>query len=120
MLKIEPENVVVLNNLSWLYSLLNNPEALKLAERAHKIKPEDSGIQDTYGWALVQQGQVEKGRYILEQVVKALPGVAEVEYHYAVALLKSGEVTRAKAMLEKLVKNNPSFEGRKEAEKLLK
>ena len=120
VLKIQPDNVVVLNNLAWLYSLQNNPKALALAERAYKAKPGDSGIQDTYGWVLVQQGQAEKGRPILEQVIEALPGVPEVKYHYAMALLKSGEEARARKMLGKLLEDNKSFEGREEAEQLLK
>ncbi len=120
LLKIQPDNVFALNNLAWLYSLHNNPEALELAKKASKLKPEDSGIQDTYGWILVQQGRAEEGRYILERAIKALPDVAEVQYHYAVALLKTGEEARAREILARLLKDGKPFEGRAEAQKLLK
>ena len=115
----QPENIVMLNNLAWLYSLENDSRALEFAEKAYKIKPGDSAIQDTYGWLLVQQGEVEKGRQILEQVIKALPGVPEVRYHYAVALLRSGEVTEARKILGKLLEDGKSFEGRDEAQRLM-
>ncbi len=120
VLKIQPDSVVALNNLAWLYSLYNNPEALELAEKAYKAKPEDSGVQDTYGWILIQQSRVEEGLHILERVVKALPDVPEVQYHYAVALLKTGEEARAREILDRLLESKKPFEGRKDAEKLLK
>jgi len=120
VLKIQPDNIVTLNNLAWLYSLTNNPKALELAEKAQKQRPDDAGIQDTYGWILVQQGQSDKGRRILEQVMKALPDSPEVQYHYAIALLKSGEKIKAHQLLAKLLKSGKSFEGRDSAEQIMK
>ena len=115
----QPENIVALNNLAWLYSLKNDSRALEFAEKAYKAKPEDSGIQDTYGWILVQQGDVERGRQILEQVMKDLSGVPEVRYHYAVALMKSGEKVKARKILINLLEEGKPFEGRNEAQALL-
>ncbi|MBE9568698.1 MAG: PEP-CTERM system TPR-repeat protein PrsT [Proteobacteria bacterium] len=117
--KLQPGNIIALNNLAWLYSLSSDPKALEYAEKAYKAKPEDAGVKDTYGWVLVQQGQVEKGRRILEQAMKGLPDVAEVRYHYAVAVYKSGEKIEAKKILKKLLQNGQPFIGREDAEKLV-
>ncbi|MBK8163180.1 MAG: PEP-CTERM system TPR-repeat protein PrsT [Gammaproteobacteria bacterium] len=115
----QPENIVALNNLAWFYSLTNDPKALELAERAYQANPDDAGIQDTYGWILVQQGQVDKGRRLLEQAMKQLSKVPEVEYHYAIALLKSGDGVQARKLLGALIKDNRPFEGRKDAQAAL-
>lgn len=120
VLILQPDNLVSLNNLAWLYTLTNDSKALDLAERAHKKSPNDAGVKDTYGWALVQQGQADKGRRILAQAMRALPEVPEVKYHYAIALLKLDEGTEARKILGKLIESGEAFEGRGDAQKLIK
>lgn len=117
--KQQPENIIALNNLAWLYSLKNDSRAIIFAEKAYKLKADDAAIQDTYGWILVQQGQVEKGRRLLEQVITELPDVAEVRYHYAVALYESGEKIEAKKLLNRLLQSGQSFDGRENAQRLV-
>jgi putative PEP-CTERM system TPR-repeat lipoprotein len=120
--KLQPKNIVALNNLAWLYSLNKDPRAIIYAEKAYAEKGNSSDIQDTYGWILVQQEQLEqidKGRRILEKVIKELPDVPEVRYHYAVALYKSGEKIEAKRLLNKLLQSGQSFEGLEDAQKLM-
>jgi len=119
VLTIQPDNVVALNNLAWFYLVANNPKALELATRAYKANPKNAGVQDTYGWALLQQGQVDKGLKIMRQVIKVLSDVPEVQYHYAVALMKSGEKKKARKILTKLLKDNKTFVGHDEARELL-
>jgi len=116
----QPEDLVALNNLAWLYSLENDKRALGFAEKAYKAKPEDNGIKDTYGWILVQQGEVDKGRQMLEQVMMSLSGVAEVRYHYAVALMKTGDEEKAREFFTELLDSNVQFEGREHVKKLMK
>ncbi|MEE9302497.1 MAG: XrtA/PEP-CTERM system TPR-repeat protein PrsT [Thiotrichaceae bacterium] len=119
VLAVQPNNMVALNNLAWLYSLSNNPKALGLAERAYQTYPNNVGIQDTYGWLLVQKGLVDKGRGLLKQAMEKLSTVSEVRYHYAVALLKSGKKRQAQQMLKKLLNEDKSFVGHEDAQQIL-
>jgi len=115
VLAAEPDNQVVLNNLALLYSDDKPSRAVELANRAYQINPSVPGVQDTYGWILVQQGQAEKGLRLLKAAMDKLPGVTEVRYHYAVALIKSGDEKAGKALLEKILAENSQFAGRQDA-----
>lgn len=119
VIRDEPDNVIALNNLAWLYGLEQNPRALLLAENALKAAPDDPGVQDTCGWLHVQQGQVEKGLHLLEKALQQLPETPEVRYHYAVALYQSGERDTAIGMLKDLLAEDSKFTGRADAQRFL-
>lgn len=60
--------------------------ALKHAERARALAPNQPQVNDTLGWVLVQQGQVEKGlRYLREASLRA-PDDPEIKAHLEQAL----------------------------------
>ena len=120
VLNTDSKNLVALNNLAWLYMQSNNPEAVVLAERAYNASPETPGVVDTYGWILVQQGQMDKGLRLLEQAREKLSDVPEVRYHYAVALYKTGARGEAEKLLEQLLSEGKPFDGEADARKILK
>jgi tetratricopeptide (TPR) repeat protein len=119
VIRDEPDNVVALNNLAWLYGLDRNPRALVLAETALKEAPDDPGIQDTCGWLHVQQGQIKEGRHLLEKALQQLPDSPEIRYHYAVALYQSGDHEKALGMLKDLLAEDSEFTGRSDAQRFL-
>ncbi len=68
----------------------NQAAALKHAERARALAPNQPQVNDTLGWVLVQQGQVEKGlRYLREASLRA-PEDLEIRAHLEQALARQG------------------------------
>ena len=119
VLATDPDSAVALNNLAGLYLAEGRPEALELAERAWNQARDNPGVQDTYGWALVQGGQFGRGLELLEKALKALPDIPEVRYHHAVALYQAGNKAAALKSLRELLAGDARFEGRTDAERLL-
>ena len=87
-LALKPGDAVTLNNLAWLYQETNNPLALPTAKQAHALAPNNGGIADTYGWILVQQGEITKGIEKLKQAAKLLPENKDIIDHLEKAMAK--------------------------------
>ncbi len=85
VLRLDPGNVQVLNNLAYIYADdRDEPEkALPYAERAAKARPADACVLDTYGWVLAKLGQYEPARRELAKAVALSEGVAGIRYHLA-------------------------------------
>ena len=101
-----PDNVVVLNNLAWLYQKSKNDRAIALSERAFNLSPDKPEIVDTYGWILVNFGQFEKGLKFIKEAFAKMPGNPEVAFHVGYALNKAGKSEEAKRVLERIVKDH--------------
>lgn len=105
-----PNNILVLNNLAYLYHSEKDRRALAIAEQALKLTPDNATIQDTLGWILVEQeGQARRGLDLLRKAIAKAPGQATMRYHYAVALAKTGDTSQARNELERLLKDGRVF-----------
>ncbi|WP_207769667.1 XrtA/PEP-CTERM system TPR-repeat protein PrsT [Solimicrobium silvestre] len=118
ILKNDPNNLVALNNLAWAYDQEKNPQALQYAEKSYQIAAGNPQILDTYGWILVEKGEVARGLPMLQQAAKIIPAESEVRYHLAFALAKSGEKDKARKELEQITAGK-DFPNMKEAKSLL-
>jgi len=119
VLQTNPNSVMALNNLAWMYFEREDERALPYAERAFGLAGKRPEIMDTYGWLLVRSGQPENGLRILEKAARAAPNMAEIQYHLAAALANAGDQTRARKMLESLLRPGQDFPARAEAQTLL-
>ncbi len=102
LLQTQPENVIALNNLAWLYQQAEDPRALAIAERAYELSPGASAVADTYGWILFTTGRQADSLPILQKAHELEPTSKEIALHLAEAYKAAGEQDKAKAVLEKI------------------
>lgn len=119
VLVLQPDTIVALNNLAWLYGLESNLHALMLAEKAYALQPDSPSIMDTYGWILIKNNKTSEAQTMLKQAADMLPDVAEVQYHYAKVLFRTGDTSAADRILKPLIASGKAFDGRLDAETLL-
>ena len=119
VLRLDPNNVVALNELALIFAARKDPRALDIAERAYKLRPTSDSVGDTLGWILVESGNPGRGQQLLEKVVSSSPSNAEAHYHLAVALLRLGNKTRGRAELTQALTSSNTFPQTEEAKKLL-
>lgn len=115
-----PGNLIVLNNLAWLYQTVGDRRALPLAEQLLARGGDKPEITDTVGWILVQNGQLEKGLGLLQETVQRAPAQPAFRLHLAEALIKAGKKGEAKLELQRLADDKREFPDRKRAEELLR
>ena len=109
------------NNLAWLFSERNvEPDrALRLAQLAKAVDPNNPEISDTYGWILYKQGQYSKAVAQLKEGAAKLPDDAAVEFHLGMATLKAGDTTAAKAAFKRAADSKQNVPEKAEAQSAL-
>ncbi|MGA7409249.1 MAG: tetratricopeptide repeat protein, partial [Bryobacteraceae bacterium] len=116
----DPGNAQALNNLACLLADFRNrpDEALKYAEKAQQIAPDNAQYADTIGWILYQKGLYSSAVQQLQRT-DSQNGAAIWKYHLAMAYAKTGDIKRGKAVLDAAVKINPNMPEAKLAKELL-
>ena len=109
----QPENVLALNNLAWLYDQQNNPLAMEFAKRAYAKAPDSAPIADTYGYILIKQGQSAEGLTVLEKAASLAPTVNDIQFHLAEAYVATINKSKAIEILMKITKAQQNFSEKK-------
>lgn len=118
-LQKSPDSAVLLNNLAMVYVEKGDARGLPTAAKAYNLLPKVPAIQDTYGWALLKAGKMDKAVEILTEAARGMPDNAEVQYHLAVALASAGRKSEALPVLKKAIGGALPPATRAEATKLL-
>lgn len=116
----QPDSVVALNNAAWLYGKAGDPRGLDYASRAIALAPRLAPVLDTYGWLLLENGEVAEALQVLRQAATAAPGVHEIQLHYASALISNGDHTDARQVIERVLAESETPEVRANAEAALR
>ncbi len=121
VLAADPNNLLALNNLA--FRLANDSrqpdEALKFAQQAKELAPENPFIDDTLGWAFYQKGLYPNAVQHLEAAVRR-QATAQRQYHLAMAYLKSGDTRRGETALRAALEQDPNLAEAKLAREQLK
>jgi putative PEP-CTERM system TPR-repeat lipoprotein len=118
ILKLQPDDGMVWNNLALTASAQNDKAATGFAERAYALRPNDPAVIDTLGWLLHRQGQVDRGLALLRDARLRDSTDPEIRYHLAAALARSGRRTEAREEVAQALKISASFPGIEDARKL--
>jgi Tfp pilus assembly protein PilF len=117
---IDAGNTQALNNLAYLLSEYgNNPgAALKFAEKAVELAPDNLEFADTVGWVLYRKGLYASAVKQLERTASHQGNVVW-QYHLAMAYAKSGDMARGRVALEAALRRNPNLPEAKMAQDVL-
>lgn len=119
-LKLDPDNIHVLNNYSYFLSVKGTEleKALAMSARVMEIEPGNPTYIDTYGWILYKMGRYEEAKQALRQAVSFDAGASkELLIHYGDILYELEEYFMASVYWKKALEKGYDP---KEIEKRLK
>jgi len=121
ILKYQPNNAIVLNNLAYGIAVYQKApaDALVFAERASTLAPNMSAVLDTHGWIEHLLGRHDAAAKLLAQAVKIGP-TAEIRLHAAIVYAAAGALTNARTELAEAIKLDAGLEKRAEVLELRK
>jgi Tfp pilus assembly protein PilF len=114
----QENDAVALNNLAWKYADAGRPGAVELAEKAHRLNPENGSISDTLGWMLFLDGEYDRALEKLRLAATQAPNNPEVKFHLVMVLVEVDQRTEARSMLDALLREHDEFPSREQAELL--
>ncbi len=94
-------------------------EALTWARRAVELRPEIPHFEDTLGWVLYANGDIETALVHIEVAAQKLPDHPQVQYHLGVLRAASGDRDGARAALETALRLSDAFPGADDARERL-
>ena len=118
--KLRPTDAVAFNNLAWTESQLNGDDAIKYAEIANKLAPNQPAFMDTLATILSSKKEYEKAISLQQSVLKMQPENSLFRMTLAKIYVKSGDKVKAKLELDRLAALGDKFSARAEVESMLK
>jgi tetratricopeptide (TPR) repeat protein len=116
----DPNNPKALNNLAYLLLIegKNKNEALKYAQQAVEMSPDDLSSKDTLGWVLYQAGSYSMAVKHLEAAAKGQDVIPK--YHLAMAYAREGDMAKAHITLAAALKQNSKIAEARAAQEIVK
>jgi len=109
VLTLDSGNAIALNNLAYLLAEGRQPdEALKYAQQAKQLSPDNPSIDDTLGWTYYQKGMYSLAVTHLQSAVSR-ESTARRQYHLAMACSRAGDTNQGRKALEAALKLDPKL-----------
>lgn len=108
LLEMEPDNPAALNALGYSLANLTDrlDEARDLVERALVFRPDDPAIQDSLGWILYLQGDLQGALKLLASAFEQIND-HEIAAHYGEVLWQLGQREQALAVWQQGFEDEP-------------
>jgi Flp pilus assembly protein TadD len=120
ILKVEPDNIVALNNLAWHLTDVDPKQALSYAKRAVELSPESSSILDTLAMAQLKNNDIKEARKSIDRALAASPKSPDIRFHEAQIRAAEGDKNGAVVALNSLLNKEEEFLEREDAKAFLK
>ena len=105
---LDHNSVVALNDLAFMLSKDNADEALKYAQQAGELAPDNPAVQDTLGWVYYRKGIYRSAVSYLKAAVEK-DGTPPRKYHLGMAYLKAGDRDLGQRMLKSALEADPKL-----------
>ncbi|MBV9523433.1 MAG: tetratricopeptide repeat protein [Alphaproteobacteria bacterium] len=108
-LELQPEQPLVLNYLgySWVDKGTKLSEALRMIERAVKLRPNDGYIVDSLGWAYYRLANYAQATQNLERAIELRPEDPTINDHLGDAYWRVGRLAEARAQWRRALQFGP-------------
>jgi tetratricopeptide (TPR) repeat protein len=108
VLAVDRQNPVALNNLAHHLTLQDPDEALKYAQQAAELAPENPYIVETLGWILYRKGSYGAAIPYLKKAVERGATPAR-QYHLALCYIKAGQRELGLPLLQTALQQKPDL-----------
>jgi len=119
-LAITPRNLAYVNNLAWAQTQQRKPQAVDTARFAANAQPNNPTILDTYGVALMRNGEIKTAIGVLKAASNLAPYAGELKLHLAEGYLADGDKKRAREIVQSIQPANLSKSDQESLERLRK
>ncbi len=110
VMELDPKNQTAANNLVYLLAADNPDEALKYAQSALELAPENPDAQETLGWIYYRKGIYSSAITYLAQAVKREP-TALRQLRLGLAYSKIWEPRLSKQYIDAALRQDPKLAG---------
>jgi tetratricopeptide (TPR) repeat protein len=108
ILSLDHSNPLALNNLAYQLAVKSPDEALKFAEQAAEVAPDNPGIQDTLGWIYYRKGLYSMAVRYLKTAVEKGPNPRR-QFHLGMSYLKMGDQVAGQKMVREALQKDPKL-----------